>query len=112
MELNSRIRKVWAWKGSKPVCSVSGAKEKVHIFGVLDERRTFTHMFAERENSHYFVQFLETLLVTYDKMLLVLDNAPWHRSHAIQDFVKKYADRLQLICLSAYSPELNPTEKC
>ena len=111
MELNLRIRKVWAWKGSKPLYPVSGSKGKVHIFGALDERGTFSHMFAERENSHYFIQFLGTLLVTYDKMLLVLDNALWHKSHAVQDFVKKYADRLQLIYLSAYSPELNPTEE-
>ena len=43
-------------------------------------------------------------------LLLVVDNASYHTSHAVVDWLKQH-DRLLLLYLPARSPDLNPVEK-
>jgi transposase len=69
-------------------------------------------MFAERQNSDSFIEFLEYLLKTYIKMVLVTDGAAWHRSRKTNEFIEDHKDRIQRIFLPTYSPEMNPTEEC
>ncbi|MBK8022974.1 MAG: transposase [Chloroflexi bacterium] len=45
------------------------------------------------------------------KLILVLDNASYHRSKAVQAALSHWGDRLLLIWLPKYSPFLNPIER-
>ncbi|MBK8025784.1 MAG: IS630 family transposase [Chloroflexi bacterium] len=45
------------------------------------------------------------------KLILVLDNASYHRSKAVQAALSHWGDRLPLIWLPKYSPFLNPIER-
>ena len=51
------------------------------------------------------------MLRIYPKILLILDNAPYHRSDTITEFVKANEDRLRLMFLPAHTPQLNPIEQ-
>ena len=43
--------------------------------------------------------------------LLILDNAPYHKSGTVTDFVEDNKDRLRLVFLPAHTPQLNPIEQ-
>jgi transposase len=45
-----------------------------------------------------------------NKLLIIWDGLPSHRSHLVRDFVRQQRGRLWLEFLPAYAPELNPVE--
>ena len=48
---------------------------------------------------------------TEKKIVLILDNASSHKSHKVLDFIKKHKEKIELVFLPPYSPELNPIER-
>ncbi len=44
-------------------------------------------------------------------MLLIMDNAAYHHSANLDAFLDRHRDRLELLILPPYSPELNPIER-
>lgn len=70
-------------------------------------------MEAEKFCANSFKKFVEKLLskaATDKKILLVLDNAKFHHARINKDFFARIKDKLELLFLPAYSPELNPIE--
>lgn len=73
------------------------------------------HVYIQEEE-HYdaevFLKFLKNVLAVYPtgKIALVLDNARIHHAKLIQPFLEENKERLELIFLPAYSPELNLIE--
>ncbi len=66
---------------------------------------------------HSFRNFLQSY-PTQKRIFLVLDNAPWHKkavrlvqSEALEEY-QDIRDKLTLIFLPPYSPDLNPIEQC
>ncbi len=64
-----------------------------------------------------FRDFLQSY-PTQKRIFLVLDNAPWHKkavrlvqSEALEEY-QDIRDKLTLIFLPPYSPDLNPIEQC
>lgn len=110
--LDPTIGRTWAERGSKPLCIVSGSKEKIFLFGALDECGKLHHKFYDKQDSDSFIDFLKMLLEIYDKIILVNDRAPWHRSKKTRLFIDKNKDSISVISLPRYSPETNPTEEC
>ena len=86
------------------------SKKSVSVFGVLgfDSLHIRT---VDTCNSKTFKGFLQEMLRIYPKILLILDNAPYHKSGTVTEFVKANEDRLRLVFLPAYTPQLNPIEQ-
>ncbi|WP_147094464.1 transposase [Nitrosococcus oceani] len=58
-----------------------------------------------------FRDFLRRLITGMDrKVILVVDGHPVHKAKLMNNFVSSKADRLELVFLPPYSPELNPDE--
>jgi len=60
-----------------------------------------------------FRKFLKTILKqakTKKKILLVLDNARYHHAKMNKKFIGEIKQKLELLFLPPYSPELNPIE--
>ena len=104
--------RVWAKKGSRPICLTNGLTEKVNVFGIYDQDRRFNHMYAEKQNSDTFIEFLRFILKIYSQLLLVLDRASWHKSNKTTRFFRENEDRIQPIFLPPCTPESNATEEC
>jgi transposase len=68
-----------------------------------------TSSFCKQED---FLSFLQLVANHYKEQLIVMvvDNANIHRSQLIQDFLAKN-ERVMLIDLPLYSPNLNPIER-
>ncbi len=68
-------------------------------------------MFTQRFTAAVMIEFLRRLVrQCKQKIFLIVDGHPVHRSRAVRQWLERYADRIRLFFLPAYSPELNPDE--
>lgn len=71
------------------------------------------HMEASIFNADSFRKFIEKMLrnaKTDKKIIMVLDNARFHHARINKEFLKSVSDRIELLFLPPYSPDLNPIE--
>lgn len=108
--------KCWMKKGEqRRIPAGHGASPPVHIFGALNSRdNTIVATFAAKRNGEGFIGWLEHLL--YDvypqqTVYLVLDNASFHKSAAVQATYALFEERLVIFWLPTYAPQLNPIER-
>jgi transposase len=92
-----------------------GIKQKRHVFGGYDwVTDTITWTIAETKNSSQFINFLEHLLVTRyptGRVVLVMDNAAYHKSAPSLAALSLFEHRVLVIWLPTYCSELNPIER-
>jgi transposase len=104
---------MWAPKGQQPRVLSASTREKVGYFGALN-LKTGALLIREAPtfNGETFGDFLRYLLQsTQGKLHLILDNAKYHRARILKEFFVQNQERLVLISLPSYSPELNPVER-
>jgi transposase len=70
-------------------------------------------MMADRGTGVRFRQFLEHLVRRWptDQLVLVLDNAAYHKTAAVRAWLAAHADQVTVCWLPAYSPHLNRIER-
>ena len=92
-----------------------GAKQKRHIFGGynwLNDTITWTD--SKIKNSVAFIVFLEELLVKRypgKRLILVMDNASYHKSASALAALSLFENRVTIIWLPPYCSDLNPIER-
>jgi putative transposase len=92
-----------------------GVKQKRHIFGGynwLKDRISWTT--AETKNSAHFICFLEYLLTREyptGRVVLVMDNASYHKSASALAALSLFEHRVMVIWLPTYCSDLNPIER-
>jgi len=86
-----------------------------HIMGGLDwATGQVSYTFSSVKNSQTFIEFLEHLMTQsypVGAVVLVMDNAPYHRSAEVRAVLSLYEHRLLVFWLPAYCPMLNPIER-
>lgn len=111
----STVTRGWYLKGLKNTVDCPVTKEKVGVSGALNSRNGRVHsLIFDGCDSNTFIYYLGSLLEEYKegkKIALVLDNASSHKSKLVKEFVASVNDRLELIYLPPYSPDLNPVER-
>jgi len=89
--------------------------EKVGACGAVNPRNGSLYSLCfDGFDSDIFIYYLAWLLKvfkTQKKIVIVLDNASPHKSHKVKEFVEKNKQRLELLYLLPYSPDLNPIER-
>lgn len=92
-----------------------GVKQKQHIFGGYNWLQdTITWTTAKTKNSAAFIHFLEELLVKqYPKgrIILVMDNATYHKSAPALAALSLFEHRVWVMWLPPYCSDLNPIER-
>lgn len=61
------------------------------------------------------MDFLQNFIETLDlkeNYVFILDNAAFHKTDIIRDFLRKYESHISVEYIPPYSPELNPIETC
>ncbi len=91
-----------------------GAKQKRHIFGGYNWLEdTITWTTAKTKNSSTFISFLEELLVKQyprRRVVLVMDNAAYHKSASALAALSLFEHRVMVFWLPPYCSDLNPIE--
>jgi transposase len=99
----------------KRIPAAPGPQAFHHVIGALDWRtEQVSHTVVTIKNSQTFIEFLEHLMVTCyptGGVVLVMDNAPYHRSAAVQAALSLFEHRLLVFWLPPYCPTLNPIER-
>jgi len=92
-----------------------GEKQKQHVFGGYNWLKdTITWTIAKTKNSATFIDFLEELLVkkySTGRIVLVMDNASYHKSAAALAALSLFEHRIMVIWLPPYCSDLNPIER-
>ena len=107
------IQKTWFIKGKQKKIPTYGKNTGVKMIGTLDYITGIVYCEEhERYDANVFLRFLENILAKYPtgKIVMILDNARIHHAKLIQPFLMKEKDRLELMFLPPYSPELNLIE--
>lgn len=113
--LESTIKRAWRKKGSKPYVQSSPSKDKLGVLGSVNPKKGEIHdvVFKGNFDSDVFIAYLELLIKEkFDgtKILLILDNASPHKSKKTKKWLKENKDKIKLLYLPPYSPQLNPKE--
>ena len=88
----------WRPTNGHDTIKTSYSKKSVSVFGVLGLDSIHIRT-VDACNSETLKGFLRAMLRIYPKILLILDNAPYHKSETVTEFVKANEDRLRLVFL-------------
>jgi transposase len=106
------LRNMWMTKGKQSRIPTPEQNDSFYSYGVLDlESGAWFDRFFEKANSDATIAYLSALLKTYSEkhILLIWDQAKYHTSHKVQRWIESQ-DRLTVLLLPKYSPQLNPVE--
>jgi transposase len=106
-------QKVWLPQGESVHVEASNKREKRCIYGFLNVANGQEHAFKTNyTNSSTTCDILQKLLKIYpnQKIVIVWDNAPWHRSEAVRNFLIEHPGKFHLFSFPPYFPEENPQE--
>jgi transposase len=102
----------YAPRGQTPTAPVPGRRFGVNYVATLTNLGVLRFMvFAGRFTAAVLLAFLARLLAGRPgKVYLILDGHPAHRSKKVREWAAARPDRLRLVFLPPYSPDLNPVE--
>lgn len=91
----------------------SSKNGRLNVFGLLSLSGELTsYTTTERVDSQQIISWMDDFVNgTKQKTVIVLDNAPWHKSAEIDDKKKEWKDKgVELFFLPPYCPHLNTIE--
>jgi transposase len=108
------IYRHWARKGIGSNVKSYPGRKSVKVIGAvaIQEQPKFHFRFVEVFNTHTYLTFLKQLVRQYKdrKIHLIADNARWHKSPEIREWVSANSAKIELHFLPPYSPEHNAAE--
>jgi transposase len=101
--------------GQRAIARVPGRKAGANMISAIAAGGQMSfRVFEGRFTADVFIDFLARLIGTHEgrKIYLVVDNHSTHHAKKVKAWLARdgRADRLELVFLPAYSPELNPDE--
>jgi transposase len=116
VHLNPKVGSCWMPKGRQAEVRTPGNNEKRHLAGSL-VWRTGTLIVSppgRRRNAELFVAHLDDLrrrMRGYRKVHVICDNASFHGSRLVREYLAEWGHRIVLHYLPKYAPETNPIER-
>lgn len=105
------LRRVWSPRGVRPTALTDPRYEWLWVYAAAHPRtgRVFwlilPHLSAAMAQL-FLNEFARTHATAGKRVVLVWDGAPAHRAHSL-----RVPERITLMSVPAYTPELNPTER-
>jgi transposase len=100
-------------RGRRPVVPAAGANRRLCVYGAFNYRTGRSHYLVHpKKNAQQYREFLWQLLEAHSerRVVLVIDNASYHRTRPILTLLDDHADHAFVVWLPRYSPELNLIE--
>jgi transposase len=89
-------------------------RERQTVFGTVNpDSGQIVVSFADSGNNVTFKKHLKKVCKSFqgEKIIIVLDNVRYHHAKKLKPFLEQNRERLELLYLPAYSPDLNPIER-
>ncbi len=116
VHLNPEIGSCWMIRGEQAEVQTPGNNQKRHLAGSL-HWRTGTLLLSPpgtQRNADLFLTHLEHLRKTlrrYRTIHVICDNAKFHGSRKVQEYLYQWRGRIEIRFLPKYAPETNPIER-
>lgn len=109
---DAQVGRGYAPVGETPEIRLNTQRARVNYIASIDNQGTIRFMLYTRKlTAQVFIVFLERLIAQHQRKLIwIVDRHPVHRSGAVQDWIKKHRQAIELVYLPPYSPQLNPAE--
>lgn len=109
------VTQMWAPIGQQPNVLSAPTREKIGFIGAVNPQtgELYTNpeeVFNTESMERFLRDFLKDQPANGKKIVMVMDNAPWHKVAPLR-FEKEFPDRFAVLFLPAYSPDLNPIER-
>jgi len=107
------VKRVWALKGTRPICLITGSHQRTCAFGALsmDGRQLFRQYAAINEDT--FLDYLKQLHRKFVRLYLFLDKSkPHYNSRKVRLYLLKNRSTIRVRWFPTSSPELNVLEEC
>nr|MBX2859121.1 IS630 family transposase [Cellvibrionaceae bacterium] len=113
-EHNTMAAYGWIKKGQIRKLQTNSGRQRLNLHGAINiETLEMTVVESSTVDTDSTIELLETLNQKYpgaDRLHIILDNARYHYSHRVKDYLKDN-QRINLVFLPSYSPELNLIER-
>ena len=115
VQLCANIVKTYSLRGKTPTLALNDTKGYQYVCVASSMSAAGKLFFQIRNNSFKgagIIEYLSALLkTTLKKILLIWDNASWHKSQEVKDFLNSdEGKRLWVAQIPPYSPKFNPDE--
>jgi len=105
----------WGEKGKQPMIEQKQRKrQRKTLFGCVEPKtgKVVTSV-EDKGNTLSFFRFIVKTIKSFDgrKIVMVVDNVKYHHAKRLKPILHKYKDKIELVYLPAYSPDLNPIER-
>ena len=99
----------WYPRGGPVTTPVSLSRKRFYAMGAL-HRDGFDCRSYDRADRHSFRDMLGHLHRNHGKIIILLDNAGYHKAQDVKDFIRSFNGDIIPVYLPPYTPELNPAE--
>lgn len=112
MRSDHQAGRSYAPRGKTPVFPGPGRRFGANLISAITNRGHLSFMiFKSRFTVPVFLRFLRRLMKDAQrKVILIVDGHPVHRSRSVRKWVEDHAEKMELVFLPGYSPDLNPDE--
>jgi len=102
----------YAPKGQTPVVRANANRQSLSVISTVTNKGQMRwKVFSGALNAKILIGFMERLTRQQTtKIFLILDNLRVHHSKAVQKWLEKHFEKIEIFYLPSYSPELNPDE--
>ena len=113
-EHNTMAAYGWIKRGQERKLSTNSGRQRLNLHGAINaETMEMTVVESKSIDKDSTIELLETLSQKYplsSQLHIILDNARYHHSKEVKDYLKEN-QRINLVFLPPYSPELNLIER-
>ena len=99
----------WRPTNGRDTVPIGFSKKSVRLIGIMGEDVLYVRT-VESTNSETFIDFLKDVRQKHPEFYMVLDNASYHKSHAVNAYVEGANGAIDLEFLPPYTPQLNQIE--
>ena len=99
----------WRPTGGRDTIQTGFSKKAVCLLGIMSKDMLYVRM-TDSANSETFKEFLEDVCKNHPKFYMVLDNASYHHSRTINEYVAGTGGDVELEFLPPRTPQLNQIE--
>ena len=116
VNLNPKIGSAWMDRGQQAEVVTPGNNVKRYVSGSLHWRtgRLIVSAPTTKRNSEQFLHHLDDLrrsFRSYRVVHVICDNASFHHSRIVREYLEKWSHRIRVHFLPRYAPETNPIER-
>jgi transposase len=113
LSTQTTVQKIWLPRGEYPKIDVATKRENRSLYGFLNIKTGTEYAFKTLWQNMYITEsILKKIrkLFPGKKILLIWDQAGWHKGSVVKKYIEKTKGEIKTICFPAGAPDLNPQE--